>query len=228
MADDSFVGPVVITYGRRNALPYSPGFSVQHLQTRLNAGEKPSRSLREIHGFLIGRVFTEPRPVLAADDVLNAVGKTFPGSEGGSIKVLEATKGDGGHLTVRIELVMPPDQGVDGLPAGVPVRVGGRMRVGAAGGGAAPPAAAPLIAPAPAANSTLVRRVGGLYLLDDKGNDQRPGGIRMNTRDVRGLLREYTMEFEVPEGRRAARLLYNASKAVGVEVPFVLKDVPLP
>jgi hypothetical protein len=231
VADDSFVGPVVITYGRRGALPYTAGFSVQHLQTRLNAGEKPAKSLREIHGMLVGRVFTEPRPVLAAEDVLNGVGKTFDGADGGSIKLLEANtqegaKGNAGHLTLRFELVLPPDPAADGFPGGIPVRAGGRMRIAAAGGGAVPVPAVPAIAPL--ASSSSPRRVGGLCLLDDKGNDLRPMGMRMTSRDPRGVVREYTMEFDVPEGRRAARLVYNASKAVGVEVPFTLKDIPLP
>jgi hypothetical protein len=233
VTDDSLVGPVVITYGRRGALPYTAGFSVQHLQTRLNPGERTAKSLREIHGMLVGRVFTEPRPVLAADDVLNVVGKTFDGAEGGSIKLLEATaqegaKGNAGHLTLRFELILPPDPAVDGFPGGVPVRAGGRMRMAPPVGGAAPMPVIPAIAPAPPSSSSPARRVGGLCLIDDKGNDLRPVGMRMMNRDVRGVLREYTMEFDVPEGRRAARLVYNASKAVGVEVPFTLKDVPLP
>ena len=197
-----------------------------HLQTRLIAGEKTSKSLHEVHGTLSARVYTEPRTVLATEDVLTSVGKTFAGAEGGSIKVVEASKGTASHVTVRIELDTPPDQSAEGFPTGVPVRAGGgRGRVAPPGLGV--PMPGPVV-PAPVVNSTLVRRTGGLYLLDDKGSMLRASVMRFNSRDVRGLVRDYTLEFELAEGRQATKIVYNASKAVTVEVPFTLKDIQLP
>jgi hypothetical protein len=226
LADDLPPPPLFPTWRNGSAQP--PGYTLLHLQTRLNAGEKTAKSLKEVRGTLVGKLFTELRPMMWVDDILTAAGKSVAGREGGSLKVLEATKDASGRLTLRIELDTPPDLSA---PPNSPPVVPGRGRPLRGGpipvGGAIPaPAPAPPVGAPPAAGG---RRVGGLpHLLDDKGNVIHATGALLNVRrGAAGIVREYTLGYSLPAGREASKLVYEAQKAVGVEVPFVLKDISL-
>lgn len=210
-------GGVAPAFTRRNLLVLQPGFLVQQLQARLEPGEKPSKSLRELHGTLKARLLTEPRQVLAVDDLLKSGGKTFRGKEGGEIRVLDVTRDDAGEVTVRFELEVPPEVSAAGIPYGA----GGR---GGRGRGGAFPEAPPVALPA-----GLQRRVGGLNILDDKGEAVEQTAVRsLVRRDARGLVREFTLTATPKTGRGAAKLVFSGCKIVGVEVPFTVKDIPLP
>jgi hypothetical protein len=226
VADD--LAPEPLGYVRRSAMPYSGGFSIQYLHTRLNAGENPTKSLREVRGTLSTRLYTEPRPVIVVDDVLKAAGTTSGGKEGGAIKVVQAAKDERGHVALKFELEPPNDSNPAATVAGLPARPRVPVRAGPAlpppGGGVALPAVVP-----GQPTTRIPLKVGGLSLIDDKGNVVQPAAMTMNfRRDVRGLIREYSMEFDLPKGRDASKLIFAAGKSVNVEVPFVLKDIPLP
>jgi hypothetical protein len=214
-ADDTVPG--MAGFARRNPLVFSGGYLVQQLPARLTAGEKPSKSLREFHGTLSARLMTEPRPVLAADNLLNSAGKTFRGKEGGEIKVLEATREDSGEVTIRCEVDFPPEIS----PASIPVNAAvGRGRAGARG------FADPLLVVGP---GTLPRRTPGLSIVDDKGDPIEQTVVRSSfRRDVRGITREFTLVAQPAAGREAAKLVFAGSKVVNVEIPFTIKDIPLP
>jgi hypothetical protein len=216
------VAPPPVLPQWRTATPPSTGFTLQHLQTRLGAGEKPARSLREVRGTLTGRLYTEQRPVLWTGDVLTSAGKTFAGKEGGSIRVIDAAKDGPRHVTMHVEIEFPPDVTTQDAP-GVPLRMR-PLRGGAApaGGGGMPIMAGP----APAVSGG--RRVGGLCLLDDKGNAVPPAGLQLTIRrGGAGGVREYTLDFNVAEGRMPTALVLEGSKVVDVELPFTLKDIRL-
>jgi hypothetical protein len=201
-------------FGRRNQLVTQPGFLVQQIPVRLTPGEKPSKSLRELHGTLSGRLLTDPRPVLAVDDVLKSAGKSVRGKEGGELKVLEVSRDASGEVTVRCELDVPPDVSPAGLPAFTSGR-GRAMRVAEAEFQIAVSAAS-------------LRRTGGLCLVDDKGESIEHATVHaVMRRDARGLVREITVVAQPREGREAAKLVYTGCKMVSVEVPFTVKDVPL-
>jgi hypothetical protein len=222
-ADDPSPEPVY--YGRRNntGTPIVSGFSVQGLQGRLNSGEKASKSLREVRGILSARLITDAKPLIVVDDVMKATGKVVHGEEGGSIKVAETKRIDPNRVSVRVELDLTADQAVvAALPAG-PVRGRGAVI-------AAPPAA--VVAPPRGAGGAAAAgnaRRGGLALVDDKGDTIQPSISQVSyRRDATGIVREFSMDFSLPAGRQAAKLVYSGGKAVMVEVPFTLKDVPLP
>jgi hypothetical protein len=84
----------------------------QRIALRLKKAEKESKTLKELSGALSVRVQTQPRPLITADDVLQAAGKTFRGKDDGSIKVLEVKAGKE-ETTLRIEL--QPPQGASPL-----------------------------------------------------------------------------------------------------------------
>jgi hypothetical protein len=164
--------------------------------------------------------------MVCVDDILTATGKSSAGREGGSLKVLDVGKDTSGRLTLRVELDTSSDLSVPVTTPGVPVRVGRPLRGGPIPvGGVVPPPAAPVAGANPVPGA---RSVGGLHLLDDKGDIIRATGMLLNVRrGAAGIVREYTLEFSLPAGREPSKLVYEARKAVGVEVPFVLKDVPL-
>jgi hypothetical protein len=235
---------------RRRTLVSAAGFSTQYLPARLKAGEKPAKALREVRGAVGARLLAEPRPLLAVDDVLNSAGKTFKGDGGGAIRVLEVARDGGGEdrVTLRFEVDLPPD--VPGVGEGVVVP-GGRIRrvivpapapLPAPGGGAMLPAAPggvlvvmaglPPGGPGPAepAAAPAARRPStGPSVLDDRGEPLELAAVNRNfRREARGVVREYTLAVQPRAGRKPAKLVFAESKMVNVEIPFTLKDVPLP
>jgi hypothetical protein len=216
LADDLPPAPLFPTWRNSQA---SYGYTLLHLQTRLNAGEKTAKALKEVRGTLVGKLYTELRPMMWVDDILTAAGKSVAGREGGSLKVVEVAKDASGRLTLRIELDTPSDQSAPSPPNPMPVRRplrGGPIPVAPVAPPAAPPTAGG-------------RRVGGLpHVLDDKGNVIYATGALLNVRrGAAGIVRDYTLGYTVPAGREASKLVYEAQRAVGVEVPFVLKDISL-
>jgi hypothetical protein len=227
-ADDVPASPFAPNW--RYAVPPGGGFSVQYLQARLNVGEKPTRSLREVRGTLSARLVSEPRQLLAVDEVVKSAGKRVAGKDGAALKVLEAAA-DAGRFTLRVELEMPQELAYQAAPVVARVRNarGGRPALPPAVGGAAP-APLPAVAPPAAGVATAPQRDAGLSLLDDSGSALQATGMRLNFRkDPRGtVVREYSLEFQVPAGRQATRLVFSAGKVIPVDLPFTLKDVPLP
>jgi hypothetical protein len=126
---------------------------------------------------------------------------------------------------MRIEIDLTPEQAaVAVLPPAV-----GRGRAGARGvavpaAGAAP---APVVTPAVVGNPGGSRR-GGFTLTDDRGDAIIPSNMQTSfRRDVGGVVREIAIDFSLPAGR-SAKLVYSGGKAVAVEIPFALRDIPLP
>jgi hypothetical protein len=236
---------------------FGKGFPVignsQYAEVRLKKGEseKASKVLKELKGTISAQFLTEARPYITVDNILKAAGKTVKGPAGGSIKVLEVKKDDNGQITIRFEVEPPanviPDGGsVNGggiRPVPVPIRIRRAAVPPGAGPGlkAAPPpapAAAPPKAAPPAGAAApavaFVRGVAtfnggfnGLTLQDDKGN-VLPVRVGM-TWQAGGGAPEYNLLY-VPQKDKGepAKLVFSGRKAVDVDIPFTLKDVPLP
>ncbi len=166
---------------------------------RLKPGEKSAKSLKEISGTISARVFGEPRPLITVADVLDSAGKTAKGQEGGSIRVIDVTKERDGRITFRLEL---------DLPGGAPSHgsLGGERFVLGDGG-----------------SGSSRHELG---LVDKDGNLLPP--VRMGAQGgAKGV--EFVLSYYPRRGQgEPAKLVLTESKAVGVEVPFTLKDVPLP
>ena len=127
----------------------------QTIPVRLKKGEKPSKSLKELSGTITAAVLAEPETLISADNILKAVGKTFKGKEGGSIKV-NAVEENNGQLRLRVELVQPANV--------VPANQAGFGGIGFGGPGgpmilpiAPPPVPVPAPAPLPPAKPLLPR-----------------------------------------------------------------------
>jgi hypothetical protein len=116
----------------------------QFVPVRLKKGAKPAKTLKELKGVITAQVLTAERPFITVEDVAKKAGKTVKGRSGGSIKILEVTKGDKDQVTVRIEMQQP--EGV--IPAMAP---GGWGAVGmpVPAFRLAPPVAVPVAPPPP-------------------------------------------------------------------------------
>jgi hypothetical protein len=167
---------------------------------RLRKGAKASTSLKELSGTVTARVLAKARTLLSVGDILEAAGKTVKGAEGGSIHVLAVTKErDGGH-GLRLEVHLP------GGPATAVSNRGERIVLG--GGNSADGAQHELT------------------LADRDGNLLRPANLRLG--GGAGRIEIHLSYPSRPGQGPPAKLALGERKSVSVELPFTLRDVPLP
>jgi hypothetical protein len=189
----------------------------------LKKGPKAAGSLMEFRGTVTAKILGPMSAIISAPNILNASGKTFLGGEDGQIKVLDVSKEEDGKITIRLQMHPPsgvvPADGI-GVPAGVAKEVYEAVcPAGRRGGG-------PFGCGTPNDN--------GLGLMDDQGNNVKvaPGGLL----EVRGEKTPFgvvnrithTFAFQAAKGQRADKLVLCGRKILTVEIPFTLKDVPLP
>ena len=120
--------------GIANVMPVSSNALTHSTTVRLKPEAKPSKSLKELSGTIAGRLLTEAEPMIAADNVLKAAGKTFKGKKDGEMKILTASKQADGSFQITFEFELPkdvvPETQVPVLPAvvAVPAPVPGGAR----------------------------------------------------------------------------------------------------
>ena len=70
----------------------------------------------------------------------------------------------------------------------------------------------------------------GLSLVDDKGESikQIRFAIERVMHNDGGFSTQYVLTYQAEKGQEAAKLVYSGRKILNVEIPFALKDVPLP
>jgi hypothetical protein len=176
---------------------------------RLRLAEHPSRRLAELRGTLAARVRTPPEPLVTVKDVLKATDKTFEAADGTVLRVTEAKLESDGLYKVQVSVTPPPPTtDVDALGLGVRfVRINrnlpGKVSVSSKEGNC------PLTLYD--ARGRPFRLTTGDFLAD--GNSQQ---------------KSFTLIFQPTEGQgEPARLVYTERRTTLIEVPFVLKNVPL-
>jgi hypothetical protein len=234
-------------------------------------GEKAARLLKELKGVISAQVLTEPKPIITADNLAKAAGKTFKGAEGGSIKILDVKTDEQKSTTIRFEFdqprldnvlpfggpaanapVMPlqpilrrppavpalpappppPPKGGPGFaaqPPAVQVQVQGQGAIQFQGGGQA------IIAIGQGGGPVVMGAINGLTVQDGKGNtlpvQMGPQQFRMVAQPGGGnaLTATYTLLCQPAKGQgEPAKLVYLGRKRATIDIPFTLKDVPLP
>jgi len=206
------------------------GSGAQQAAVRLQAGARPARSIKELRGRITAQVRTAPQALLEVGDIADATGKAVTGAHGASVTVTDLEKLDAGHFVVRLDL--QPAAGntnqlfsatlrgrfgglplVPELPAGIQAQV--QQGCGA------------LIAPP----GGVLADPMGLSLLDDQGRPFQLIDVprRRSTITNKGVVHELTLHFKPNDGQRQpAKLVYSTMRVVTLEIPFVLKDIPLP
>src|SRR5262245_2252650 len=182
---------------------------VRQAAVLLRPGDRPAKMLKELSGTLVVLVQVPPQELAAVDNVLRAAGKPVAGAGGSSLKVLEIAREDDGEVRLRL-LVDSPPRGLDdksALPSNLVMMVNGRT-VGAGND-----------EPLSALNFAL---------LDDRGRPFQAVKA-VNTGKRSGTARELELSYQ-PEGGAGppARFVYTGRRSVLLDVPFTLKDVPLP
>jgi hypothetical protein len=199
-----------------NGIPISsdqgdPGSDQGLLPVRLKTGAKPSKKLAELSGTIVASVQSPPLPLVEIKNVLKAKGQTFKGARGGSVKVVETSRGENGEIQLRIQVQTPAGQVNDGTAAALgnaTIIINGRP-IG------------PREEPLSAANFRLG---------DEKGRSLKVTQA-VDTGVRAGTAREIELTFESAAKLGVAgplRFVFLGRRGAVVEVPFVLKDVPLP
>jgi hypothetical protein len=180
---------------------------------RLKVNEPGTKALREIRGVIFARVQTPNEPVIKADKILQAEGKTFKGPENSYLKVHEAQKAERGQIKLRVTLRAPSmsDDALGMMGGAIFVRrFNGRMA---------------FMAQQEAVNITAQ----SLSLQDLEG---RPFHLVSSEETTQANGMEVSQEFRLvfqsrQELGEPAHLIYSGPRLVTVEIPFTLNNVPL-
>jgi len=212
---------------RRMSYPGFPGAGSTQTGVRFKKGNKSSKSLREVKGVLAVVAQAEAQTLLTVDKVIKAsADDVFEFGDGGKVKVLKVAKNDEGQVDLQVELTVPT--GV--IPAGTPIRIGRAMR---GGGGPAFETVKVSQANSPANGSAKAATnggYGGLNLLDDKGQAipcvaNSATFERLPDRTMRQVL---AISFKGTKDQAdVAKLVFNGSRQVTIEIPFELKNIPI-
>jgi hypothetical protein len=84
-----------------------PVTSSREFPIRLKLSDRETKSLSELQGLLYAQVQTPQEPIIRADKILQAEGKTFKGPENSFLKVHEVRKGDNGQIKLRVSVRAP-------------------------------------------------------------------------------------------------------------------------
>lgn len=191
--------------------------------------------------------------MLTADNLAKAAGKTFKGTAGGALKVLTVKTDEQKQMTIQFEFKQP----LNTIPA-VPAMPLGAAPIPLPGPALPPPPApAPGAAPAPPAPAVQAPAVKqqavqlkvwgqfgapvfmgpmmGLSIQDEQGNalpmqmGQQQFRMMMQPGGVNVVTATYTLICRPGKDQKEpAKLVYLGRKLATVEIPFTLKDVPLP
>jgi hypothetical protein len=170
---------------------------------------KGVRKLREIHGHFAVEVLTPPQALITMEDILNAADKTVRGPDGGSLRVLEISRDDKGKVTLLVVLEKPPE----------PRKPFVCMPLIFVPAGGAPDERQPI-------DVNVVGKI--LSLVNEKGEALRlvVAEARASDGGKNGAV-EYRLTFQPAGVREPAKLVYTGQRQTTIDVPFVLKDVPL-
>lgn len=178
----------------------------------LSLGQRPARTIKELRGTLAVQAEAPLEALVRVPDLLRAEKKTFDGLSGSYVKVQEVSKDTTGQFTVRVEVRMPSKEA--DLPLGGSRMVWvNRARGLRADGGAMTP-------------EQFEKR--GIALRDAKG--QALGLVSAKCDSAASPIGpfQYTLVYEWKKDQpEPTSLVLTGRRTVLLEVPFVLRDVPL-
>jgi hypothetical protein len=209
----SYVGQeVIVVWDGQSEMPVN---RMRQASIKLRLGEKPAATIKELRGTLSAEVEAPAEPLVTVPKVFDASGKTFKGPDGCYVKVVEARREPSGQYRLKVEVKAPPKKGdIESMNWRI-VRIN-RMR------GGIEMATTITLSAQEAANR-------GLALLDDRGQPfSLAAGEYQRNEDSRSA-QVYTLHYQPRKDQgEPARFVFSGRRTVVIDVPFVLKDVPLP
>jgi hypothetical protein len=188
---------------------------------RLTDGDQSTKRLRELAGVVTVQSFAAERVAEIARPA-EAVRRTTRGAGGIAVTILSVGVASDGEVRIAAEAQLPYGVRLD-LPLTGPVGVGNRGN-GFGRGWAG-------FQPDPEPNSVCGDAYQGLALEDATG---RPWPVTTGLTEIVGLFPQWftvrvTATFRAPAaGAEAARVGFSVRRPTAVDVPFVLRDIPLP
>jgi hypothetical protein len=184
----------------------------RQLSLAFAAGAKPSKALKELSGSLVALMESGPEILVTVPKVVGAQGKKFTGPQGTWMQIAEITRDGEGNVTLRVEVASAPHNLDDGSRP-----------------------------PEPAMNIIVNgRRLGEPQrLLSDRNFSLFDGAgrpLQVTRASYTGKHTATSQEYELtfrratPAGMtgEAVRFVYRDRRTAVLEVPFTLRDVPLP
>jgi hypothetical protein len=198
---------VLVVWDGSGEFPANPFGENRHVPLRLADGA--DQRLQELSGTIAGQVRTPPETLAVVENVCQAVGRKVQADDGSTLQVLEATRTEDGPYRVHVALTAAPPALVNG---GVPARlvVLARPWWGRETEGLAPDGPS-------------------FALLDAQGRRFAPLEGEVQGSLGKRLRHDFTLLYQSQADRGPpAKLVYLGRRAVTIEVPFTLRDVPLP
>lgn len=189
-------------------------FDVQGIPIRLHPGAKVGQRLKEVQGVLSAQVLTPLRPVIALDHPLQHIGQQISGTNGETLKVLEAGPYGSDSIRLRLLLSDPHAWRLFGMPNRAQMM---RRQMMLRGG----------LAPVPTAETG--QEPATITLTDAKGQSLPLAGRTAETRIHSGRVQQDIILVYRTRNNAVApeRLAYSARRTVAIDVPFELREVPV-
>ncbi len=185
-------------------LPFNLAGEVYRAPVRLRLGLRPAKRLRELQGTIAAQVQTPPEPLVTVNHILHAADLTVTGLDGSSVKVAEVKRDEPGQLQLRVTVTAPSKlAAVSGIPARI--ILGNRRGRGAA--------------------QTLEIGSDALALFDSNGNKIAPLSSEGTVVIGKSVTQDFKLTYELSS--EPVKLVYSERRAVVIEVPFTLTNVPL-
>lgn len=183
----------------------------QDVPVRFKLATDASKTIKELQGVVVAQVQTPPQALITVDNVLKAVGQTVRGPHGGFIKVVEANRTERGQIKLRVQVDSPGSGlGMAGIRQVMRVKGGRGGRV--------------IVMDQQGDDG------GSLALMDEKGQSFQMVGMEQTTvANGATWTTESTLTFQPKRGQgEPVQLIHSGRRTVIMDVPFTLKDVPLP
>jgi hypothetical protein len=184
---------------------------LRQIPVNLQVHQNYPQAIRELKGTVSGLVMTPPEVLVAIDDVLKSGGKTVRTKEGSDLKVVEARRDFAGQIRLQCEL-----PGWFGRWGNEPV-INRRARMGRM---------------VMVNTVTAGQPVGTMSWAVQDAQGRRLSLTRMETqfnqRDHE-LVQENYLTFHTLQGQEGPfKLILTGQRLVILDVPFTLKDIPVP
>src|SRR5205823_6490995 len=100
--------PIVVPGGFGGRVTSAAPAAQRQAVLRFKAGEKPSKSLKELSGSVTAQLLAPPEPLIVLGNVLKSAGETAKGKSGGTLRLNSIAKLAGGDYKLHVYMENPP------------------------------------------------------------------------------------------------------------------------